>query len=170
MAFKPFQYLDDNIADPGDLVSFEAFNALAENVNYLMDSMPVGRIIAIMTGFPGVPAPDPTIWAELDGATITEENSPVRDQPAPDWADEGRYARSADVVGTIGNFGGGNEKDLTHNHSGLTDYNFLAGTLNAEDDSDANIVVPHRHAIGTDLTVVNFEPEHFVVKHYIKIR
>jgi hypothetical protein len=164
-----FNEVDDNITDAGDLVSSEVFSVLADNVNYLIDSMPVGSIICILDGFPGVPTPDPTIWRECDGSEITEGTSPIRDQPAPNYADEGRYMRAYTNAGSIGNFGGANEKNLSHSHGGFTD-NYVPPNI-SESDNEYPSPTTHRHSMPTDLnTPINFEPPHFRVKHYVKIR
>lgn len=170
MAFVPFTFLDDNITDAGDLISFEAFGALANNINHLIDAMPPGSIICVAVGIPGCPVPDATIWREMDGSQITDQNSPIRNSTVADYgADGGRYMRGYTNAGTIGNTGGSNEKDLSHNHGGATQ---LTGEPadNADSDKDRYSVRPHDHPISTDLTVVNYEPVHITFKHYMKVK
>lgn len=170
MAFTPFVYLDDNLADLGDLVSVEAFKQIAENINYLLDTMPVGSMVMIMVGLPGVPEPDPTIWKELDGTEITEENSVMFGENAPDFVSgDGKYMRGYSTVGSIGNYGGSNTKDLHHDHGGTEVFD---PPTSGDQDSDENTCPgDHMHNMNTALTtLINFEPVHIRIKHYIKIR
>ena len=134
-----------------------------------MDSMPIGSIIAVMVGLPGVPTPDPTIWQICDGADITNENSIIKGQASPNYADEGRYMRGYSNAGTIGNYGGQNDHDLTHNHGGTAGVaeEIVNGST---DDNNASNVQNHVHSMPMDLGVINLEPIHLRVNHYVKIR
>jgi hypothetical protein len=160
--------IDDNIADAGDLVSVEAFSAIADAINALMDSTPVGSICTIAVGLPGVPAPDSRVWQECDGAPITETLSPLFGQNAPDLRD--RYLRGASSVGQIGLYGGSNTKNLQHSHGGATQNADAAGGA-VDASSGYWEAVAHNHPISNDLnTPINFEPVHITCKHYLKIR
>lgn len=170
MAFKPRQYLDDDITNPGDLVSAEAFTALADNANFLIDAMQVGSLICVLVGYPNCPQPDATIWQLCDGSPITDESSPLFGQLTPNYADEGRYMRHPDVVGTIGTYNGSNFKDLRHSHGGQTNPSPQFLTKNVSDDNNASRVGVHTHGIAPDLGLVDFQPEHITVNHYVKIR
>lgn len=172
MAFEPFTYIDDDTSNPGDLVSAEFFSVLCANINYLMDSMPVGSIVPILDGFPGCPTPDPSIWQECDGSLVSQYGSPLFGTNVPNYADGGgRYMRMYDIPADIGTYGGSNTKDLTHNHGGFSGYLAIgAGGHNVDGSSNALNVISHRHSIPSDLGVTNFEPLHFVVKHFMKIR
>lgn len=163
-----FIQIDDNQTDFGDLVSVELFGQLADNINHLIDAMPVGTIIPILHGLPGVPTPDADIWQECDGTTITHPLSPIRNTIAPDYKTEGRYMRMFTNAGEIGNFGGGNTKNLSHNHGGQTGENGGMSD-NADTDDDFWTGKNHSHSISTDLGIYNFEPIHVRIKHYIKI-
>lgn len=118
MPFNPFTGIDDNMTDAGDIVSVEVFQQLAQNCNYLIDSMPIGSIVPICVGLTGVPTPNPDIWQECDGSVITNQNSPMHGQTVPDH--RGRYLKGQSSTGTIGFYGGSNTKTLTHGHGGGT--------------------------------------------------
>lgn len=170
MAFTPFTPQDDDITKPGQLISFEAFGALANNINLLMDSMPPGSIIGICTEIPGCPVPDPTIWQECDGSLIDNQNSPLRNSNTPDYgASGGLYMRGFTTAGEIGNLGGSNTKDLIHSHTGSTSVNSDEGD-NSEESKDRYTVFPHTHPIAADLTDTNFEPVYIKIRHFMKIR
>jgi hypothetical protein len=163
-----FIQLDDNVTEFGDLVSVELFGQLRDNINHLIDAMPVGSIIPILVGIPGVPTPDPNIWQECDGTTITHPLSPIRNTVAPDYKTLGRYMRMYSNAGEIGNLSGSNTKNLTHSHGGQTDTN-PGIPQNADTDNDFWTAKDHTHSIQSGLGIYNFEPIHIRVKHYIKI-
>lgn len=177
MAFNPFQEIDDNVADPGDLISVEAFQVVAHNINNLIDSMTPGTIIPVLTGFSGVPIPNPELWQLCDGSPITNVDSPLRGQNTPNYIEPevgtsgGRYMRGYINAGTIGNYGGANLHSLAHNHNGgFTEYKDTP-LANADTDDDFMSVLGHRHAIGVGLpALINFEPEYVCVSHYLKIK
>lgn len=171
MAFTPFVFLDDNLSDAGDLVSVEMFQQIANNCNHLVDAMPVGSIVPIMVGVPGVPTPDPLIWHPCDGTEITNPNSTMHNTLAPDYtAADGRYMKGFVNAGTIGNYGGANNISLQHSHGGFTD-NYTIEEDNGDTDTDfITVHQNHRHPLNNDLIgPYNFEPVHFRVLHYIKI-
>ena len=163
-----FIEINDNLADFGDLVSVEFFGQLGDNINHLIDALPVGSIVPIAHGFPGVALPDADIWQECDGSMIVHPLSPIRNTVAPDYKTDGRYMRMFDTIGEVGNFGGSNTKNLGHSHGGETQDNPGMAT-NADTDNDFWSGKNHRHSISADLGIVNFEPVHHKVKHYIKI-
>lgn len=163
-----FIQIDDNQTDFGDLVSVELFGQLRDNINHLIDAMPVGTIIPILHGLTGVPTPDSNIWQECDGSAITHPLSPIRNTIAPDYKTEGRYMRMYTNPGEIGNLSGSNTKNLSHNHGGQTGING-AIPQNADTDDDFWTAKDHTHSISSALGVFNFEPLHCRIKHYIKI-
>lgn len=160
--------IDDSVATQGSIVAVETFTAIAQSLAYLMDSMPVGAEIIVMTGFPNVPTPNPQIWQLCDGSLITNQNSPLRNQHTPNKASTPLYHRGS-AVGQVGSTGGALTKDFTHAHGGSTGvYNAVANKL---DDEDVfNEGVSHAHGIFQDLFGShNVEPPHIRLNHYIKI-
>lgn len=163
MAFNP---IDDTTGEYGDLVSVETFAAIADAVNYLIDSMPVGSIVPIFVGFPGVPTPDPAFWQECDGSIVTNGNSPLFGEAVPDHTD-GRYLKGASTIGEVGNFGGSLTKNLAHDHGGRTDVKEFE--RRSDSDDDGWNVRDHDHSVPSDMGEIEFEPAHIRIKHYIKI-
>lgn len=170
MSFTP---IDDNGSSQfGNLVSVETFTQLATNLNALIHSMPIGTKIMILTGLPGVPEPDPSIWAPCEGGVVTDQNSPLHDQTLPD--DRGHYPKGCTTIGQAGNTAGTHSKSWPHNHSGLTGTNTIQSDNNddnADTDDDYITVYPHNHPIAPDLrNVIDVQPVHIRVRYYIKIR
>ncbi len=91
MAFTP---IDDDITEYGDLVSVEMFQAIADNINHLIDGAQPGKIMMIATGITGVPDPDPKIWQLCDGSLITEPSSPMYGQYTRDMVSATRTINS----------------------------------------------------------------------------
>lgn len=83
MAFIPFVPMDDDIEKYGEIVSVEYFQTLTNNLNYLIDAVPVGRITPIYV-VGSLNIPDPRFWQECDGAPITDLISPLRGHNTPD--------------------------------------------------------------------------------------
>lgn len=161
--------IDDNIRDFGDLTSVELFTAIADNMNYLIDSCPVGEIAMIITGLHiNQPALDATIWQECDGSAITETLSPLLGQNTPDLRDA--YLMGTTNLGSVGVISGSHTRNLTHNHGGVTSEEGI--TPNAVDDSNSRLNhIAHTHPVPTDMTTpVNYEPAYYKLRHYIKIR
>ncbi len=164
MIFNP---LDDDLSVYGELVSVDAFNGIAVAINYLIDSMPVGTIVPILMGFTGVPEPDARLWKLCDGSMITDQNSELRNNLAPDMRD--RFLKGADSPGVAGQLAGSNTKNFAHNHGGVTQANDIGGD-NGEFDDDWLTIYSHTHPIPSSGSTLNVEPVHFRVLHYIKIR
>lgn len=170
MSTPLFVPIDDTPADKfGVLVSVETFTGLTANLNYMLDSMPIGSKVPILVGLAGVPTPDPTIWMPCEGDTVTDENSKLRDQAVPD--DRGLYPKGATTVGTAGETAGSNTGNWNHAHSGRTQ-DFDVGDDNGDTDDDYITVNKlHSHGIFSDLVDdVNIEPIHIRVRCYIKVR
>ena len=166
MSYNP---IDNSYTEYGLINSSELFALLANNLNYLIDSMPIGSIVPVMYGMTGVPAPDPAIWQLCDGSAITNPASPLRGYSTPDYVTAGRYIKGYITVGEIGNFGGSNEMDAEHNHGGATGGD--VGANGADTDNDKYTNIPgHTHTIAQALSVfINVEPARLLVNHYIKI-
>lgn len=97
--------LDDADALPGDLVSVEAFTAMATALNYLIDCAGVGKISMMLYGLTGVPAPNPKYWQLCDGSLITDPDSPLRGGNTPNLGIStvtlNNLAYTAKVGGTV---------------------------------------------------------------------
>ena len=162
-----FTPIDPAQGAQGNIVSTELFTAIAQNIAYLMDSMPVGAEIIVMTGFPNVPTPNPQIWQLCDGSLITNQSSPLRNQHTPNRATQALFQK-ATQPGEAGLVGGTTIKDFTHAHSGQT--GVFNPTSNELDDEDIfNEGIPHAHGIYQDLGPRNVEPYHIRLNHYVKI-
>jgi hypothetical protein len=162
--------LDDDLGTAGALVSVEAFSGLSDNCNQFIDSVGVGEICAVIVLDGLTPEPDPSIWALCEGGTVSDERSPLRGQAIPDMRD--RYLKGASSPATSGITGGANSYDLTHNHTGFTQVTDSGprDVDRIEIGSRYNEGAPHRHSLPSALSAVSFEPKHFTVKHYLKIR
>lgn len=163
--------INDNYGDFGSTVSIEVFTALAENLNSMIDAAPAGEIATIFVVLGTTPPLDPTIWQECNGSEITETLSPFRGQRTPNLAD--RYLKGALSANQSGLFGGTSQYNLAHNHTGQTQA-VQFGSVNVDKvqlgSRDYEAAEFHTHFIPTDMGVMNFEPKHFTIKHFLKIR
>ncbi len=81
----------------------------------------------------------------------------------------GIYLKGCSTTGTAGFFAGQQSRNLTHDHGGATgSMNNLS--LNGDASNDTYYHQDHTHTIPSDLSVVDFEPAHVIIKQYIKIR
>lgn len=162
--------LDDLLSSEGDIVSKELMQALADDISYLLDSMPVGSIVPVLVGFPGVPTPNPLLWQECDGATVANDNSPIRNQPTTDMHSTQRFPRGAPNPGVAGNVGGTLSRNLHHDHGGVTgiggnDTLWIQDELHGTEWTSLN----HLHTISADLSTYDIQPAHLRIKMYLKI-
>jgi hypothetical protein len=165
MSFVP---LDDNLDQYGGIISVEFFSTLTANLNYLMESVPVGEISPFFI-IDGVNEPDPRFWQECDGSPIVDQTSPLRGYNAPDMTQNGGlYLKGADILPNAGQVAGANTKNLAHSHGGNTQ-NFHINNDADTDDDRWSAQNDHSHTISTDLGVTNFEPERVLLRHFIKI-
>lgn len=164
-----FTPLDDNLEEYGDIVSVEFFKGLTDNLNYLLDSAPVGEISAFLI-LTGINEPDPRFWQECDGSDVLDQTSPLRGYPTPDMTQTGGlYLKGTDLLASAGQVAGSHEKNLAHDHSGLTQNHHVDNNADTDDDrwSGHN---DHAHHMPSDLnTPIDFQPEHGRFRHYIKI-
>lgn len=161
--------IDDDFADNGDLVSIELFEGIANAINNCVDSVKVGET-AMFYFIDGVTPPlDPTIWQECDGSLITDPNSPLVGQTTDDMRD--RYLVGAADLGQIGNMAGSNTKDLRHDHTGFTQTIGTGGNLGDASSGAYSYLNNHRHTVNDDMSSTqDFQPAHFTIKHFLKIR
>ncbi len=170
-----FTKLDDNLAEFGDIVSWELAKALRANIDALYASVPVGEICPILTDVPGVEI-DPNIWQECNGTAITLATSPLRGTEStprltPDMSDRYMKVPSADPVGTYGGFNTFN--GFGHNHGGVTGVHDAPQGADWSDSGDAQYNVAAHHAHGIPWQTVgdeNMEPRYYTLKFFIKIQ
>lgn len=163
-----FTPIDDNSTNFGDLISVELASTIADNINYLLDSMPLGTVLPIITSIPGIPYPDPNIWQICDGSTITNSYSPLRNNTVPILTGTGKYLKMFSSIGETGSYAGQNVYDLRHNHGGLTGVNDEYPT-DGDTDDDFFTGKVHQHTIAYDLGTYDLDPVHITVSHFIKI-
>lgn len=169
-----FNKLDSDDFQYGDVISFERSTDLKENIDLLSIAVPIGEIVPIMVGIPGVPTPDSNIWQECNGAEIINQNSPLRsigDQQkfVPDMRN--RYIKVPQIFGQSGLAGGINESYIfRHNHGGIT------GAHNAPEDGDSSndqfrTTTRHTHTIAYSFDfAMNVEPPFITVRFFMRIQ
>lgn len=174
-----FALLDDADSVAGNLVSVEVFTAIAQSLNTLMDQMPIGTMVPIWFGIPGVPAPDPNIWELCDGHSVANQQSPIRNQSTPDYTrgnvgPQGPFMKGAPSIGQAGNgngsgnYGGNHYPPwLAHNHGGTQPY--VAGTNDSDGNTWFTWIPEHSHGIDTDLVNPLLLPVNVTIKIYIKV-
>lgn len=169
-----FEKIDSDDLQYGDVISFEVASLLKSNIDSLSLVVPVGEVIPIMVGIPGVPTPDPNIWQECNGSEIINENSPLRtigDQQrfTPDMRD--RYVKVPQIFGQSGQAGGLNDSYIfRHNHAGRTG-GFVAPQDGDPSGSQFRTKTVHDHTIDYSFDFpMNVEPPFFTVKWFMRIQ
>ena len=165
-------FINSDLSKFGKILSQELATQLYQNINALDSIIPIGGIAPILINIAGVELPNNNIWQECDGSEIINENSPLRStggtvRTTPNLID--RYLRVPATFGLSGGYGGDNEKDFKHNHSGHTGSHY-----NPSGDVD-NGSIPegrpvHNHTISNDLSLINTEPPFYTVKFYQRIQ
>lgn len=154
--------LDDNQLDFASSLAEATFKQIGRDINFLIDSMPIGSIVAVAVNLPGMTAPNSSIWQKCDGSEITHPDSPLRSQGAsirftPTLTDN-RYLKGTDTGGQ--NTYGGNANPTTSGsgsaNSGDLDENSGGSPINFD------YAPPHDHTVSVD-------PIHYTVVFYLKI-
>jgi hypothetical protein len=164
---------DDLISKFGDIVATELMQSFKDNIDFMSSFCPIGEVIPILVGMPGVPDPDPNIFQECDGSEITNENSPLRSQGgSPRFTPNmiGRYIRVPVNFGLSGNSGGYNTTlQFKHSHGGRTDTVGTGGAIRS--GFNKRHARSHSHEIKESFTTpVNVEPRFYTVKFYMRIQ
>lgn len=169
-----FVKIDEDDLQFGDVISFELATILKNNIDLLSIAVPVGEVVPIMTGIPGVPTPDSNIWQECNGSEITNENSPLRTIGAtqrftPDLRN--RYIKVPQIFGESGVDAGFNDNFIfRHDHAGVT------GGFTAPEDGDSSsnqfrTASNHAHTIDYSFDFAfNVEPPFFTVRWFMRIQ
>jgi hypothetical protein len=161
--------IDDNFTDFGDLVSIELFAGLVDALNNCIESTKVGEYATIFVVDGITPPLNPSIWAEAIGGTVNDPLSPLNGQPITDMRD--RYLVGAASLGQVGQEAGSNTKNVRHGHTGLTEAIGTGGNLADQSSGAYEYKTGHTHSVTAALsTTQNFEPAHFRIKHFLKIR
>lgn len=169
-----FQGVDDENSEFGDIVSQELAKDIADTVDYLVKSIPIGQISPIMTNITGVPTPDPNIWQLCNGSEITNVNSPLRSvgglqRFTPDLQD--KFIRFVSNLGIVGqNFGSNTTSDFAHDHDGLTGDHNAPVAANTVVEA-ANTLDKHAHGIDQRLIgPFDMRPLFITLKFFMKIQ
>lgn len=169
-----FTKIDADDLKFGDVVSYEVGTALKENIDLLSLVVPVGEVVPIMVGMPGIPTPDSNMWQECDGSEITNENSPLRtvgDQVhnVPDLRE--KYIQVPQIFGESGQVGGYNDNYIfRHNHAGVTAAHLAPQDADAS-NSQHRVDTLHSHTIDWAFDYAyNVEPPFYTMKWFMRIQ
>lgn len=167
--------IDNDRGDFGTIGSFQAAEEFRAGLDFLSLVIPVGEVVAIIVGIPGVPTPDPNIFQECDGSEIVNPGSPLRSigddfRFVPDMRD--RYAKIPQIFGQSGQAGGKNNLNiLRHDHGGITgDYVTPEGADVSNETREP--AFRHRHEIdySFDDGPINVEPPYYTLKWFMRIQ
>lgn len=139
---------------------------IVNNQNWVEKNCPVGFIIyfyasqTLANGSP-IDLPNPSIWHKCDGSLISDSDSPLNGQNAPNLMD--KFFKGSSTIGSTGNQ---TTINLQHSHGGQTGVtddrspNYPARTAGGH-----NTGSPHTHAISTALSSV--EP---IIPPYVELQ
>ena len=142
-----------NETDYGTSAASFIWKKMINNQNWVEKNIPIGFVLYFYASqvYPGggvIAKPNPQIWVECDGRLISDARSPLNGQNAPDLTNWFLKGSSA-----IGNTGGQNTVNLTHNHGGQTGVTDDRHPIDeADTGNDYNTGSPHTHSIGSNLT------------------
>jgi hypothetical protein len=165
---KPIKFPSIDI-DFGTTVAKALWLQAAQLVTYIEQSYPLGMLMFVELSQLGLPAgPDQRFWKYADGTPVNNANSIFNGMSFPDL--RGKFIRHP-VSGEIAfSTGGVSSFDLSHGHTGFTDYANDSGRQNNDDDSQQRAQPGiHRHFITTDTLTYNTIPTSHEVQVYIRI-
>jgi hypothetical protein len=158
----------------GKVISFDIAAILKNNVDLLSLIVPIGEVVPIMVGIPGVPTPDSNIWQLCDGSEITNENSPLRSigaeiRYAPDLRDN--FIKVPQSFGNCGEVGGLSYTYIfRHNHAGVTGYYNSPTDVDPANDA-RQCSASHNHTIDYSFDyAMDVRPPFYVVKFFMRIQ
>lgn len=163
--------IDDAGATEGAIISKETMTSVAAAISYLLDSVPVGRVVPILVDWPNVPTPNPDLWQACNGTPVLNPHSPLYGQLTPDLLFSTYYPKGAPTAGQAGQTAGVTTKNVAHDHGGVTGDKaadstnkgqFFFGTVYFSGKT-------HAHSINSELGTVSIQPAHVRIKYYIKI-
>jgi hypothetical protein len=164
-ALKPTR-IYANETDFGTSAASFIWKKIVNNQNWVEKNIPIGLIIyfyasqTLDTGVP-VAVPNPEIWTKCDGSLITDSNSPMNGQHAPDLRD--KFFKGSDTIGSTGNQ---TTINLQHSHGGQTGVtDDRQPDYQARSAGGHNTGSPHYHAISSSLSTV--EP---IIPPYVELQ
>jgi hypothetical protein len=161
------QKLDTISLDYGSALAESTYKQMGQQVNRLIDCVPIGTIMMFAINQPGVSAPNPNLWQLANGAEITNPDSPLRTiginvRYTPNLVDRFIYGST---TGGAGAYGGEATTDVNFGDPG-------SATSSVPDpvvSSGSNIVgpysPPHNHNFGTRSNI----PPYYTAAFYLKI-
>lgn len=155
--------------DFGTTVAKALWVEAAQLLTYIEQSYPIGMLMFVEQTQPGMPAaPDPRYWKYADGTPVSNPNSIFNGVAFPDLRNLFiRHPVSGEVALS---YGGNTSFDLTHNHTGNTDWANDSGAQNVDDDSSTGFQPGiHRHSIDASSLTYSTTPTSHEVQVYIRI-
>ena len=139
----------------------ESFKKLIRNMNYLIDLVPIGKILFINTNQPQAQLPDSGIWQYCDESEITHPLSPLRtiglfEGRTPNFQDAVLRAASTTSANPYDYSSARQTFDVKHDHGGFPDKS--GGGNNIDEGQDEvepglrRILPDHKHSVEEDLT------------------
>ena len=162
--------LNDNQLDFGSTVAEATMKQIGQNVNQLIDSTPIGTIVAFAVNLNGVSLPNSDIWQLCDGSEITQADSPMRSQGiitnfTPDLTD--RFIRGSSI-GNQNQFAGADAFSTNVNATTDVQSGPTRGTDNGGDGDSLEGAFAHAHNVSFNVSG-DTVPRHYTVAFYIKI-
>lgn len=149
----------------------ESLKKLIRNINFLMDLVPVGKVMIFNPNQRGATIPSGSIFQYCNGDSITHPDSPIRtigvaERHVPNA--QGRVLRMAPNLST-NPMGGNQTYDFKHNHGGNT-MGGGAGPFVFQAGGNRRYLPDHSHSISDDLNerTINY-PRCFLAGAYMKI-
>lgn len=158
----------------------ESFRKLIRNTNYLIDLVPIGKVMFINTNQPAAQLPNSGIWQYCDGSEITHPLSPLRtiglfEGRTPNLQDCVLRAATATSSNTIDRGSERQTFDFAHDHTGFTETmgggDLIYEGQDEEEPGLRRILPDHKHSVTEDLTgdrEINF-PRCWLSGAYMKI-
>lgn len=164
--------LDEEV-DVDRPVSEELVRKLFQNINLLLNLVPIGGVEVFNVNQVGVPEPSVTLFQYCNGDEITDATSPLASSGlshyyTPDI--RSKYVRGADGSETLLTETGGNTTvNLAHDHTG-----FVGNVTKAPGESFGfggiyGGDLTHKHSLASALGSVTLDLANFTVAYFLKI-
>ncbi len=159
--------LNDLQLDFGSALAEATFKTMGQDINYLIDSVPVGAIVAFAVNLTGVSIPNANLYQLCDGSEIVHPDSPLRTiglsvKFTPDLRN--RFLYGSDAAGQNA-FGGSATTPVDFGDPGSGSTGGLDPNSGGDPVTAGPWSNPHDHNFGT----IDNIPPYYTVAYYLKI-
>lgn len=165
------ELLKDMEVNFGSTVAKAIWTRMIDHINWVNAHFPLGMIVFVHKNITPNSISWPTLeiksnWQFCDGSIITHPDSPMLGQSVPDLRN--KFIKHS---ATIGQTGGTETFNLSHNHTGWTGFTLDAdySALRTDSGDQEHTFSNHHHPISSDLGTFTKLPPYHELQPYMRV-